>query len=443
VFVFSIFSFKTSTSELNMTATESKSNLVEAKATDPASKSDTRVVVGKMTEPEFNSHPCFPLSIATLQDLTDNRNKELLEKLGGISGLAGQLKVELSQGLVTNEAQVEGETEAVHAHVEHDLLPEGHEVSSFQARRHAYGTNFLPPSPPPSLLKLMWEALQDRTLLILMVAAILSIGFGLYMKTSGGDPHEWIEGVAIMGTIVFVVVVNAGNDYKKSLQFRFLSAQRGLTSMITVTRRLTLENAPAQTTIPQIHIMVGDIVHLATGDVVPADGVFIEGHNCCVDESSVTGETDAIKKKLDGDVFLISGSKIIDGMCTYLVTSVGPHSLNGRSVMALRSDTNDLTPLQLKLNGLANFIAICGVSAAVVIILVLLTKYLVRTVPTGFSGLSGPEIATSFLSILVTGVTIVVVSVPEGLPMAVTLALGYVLSASNVFSICVLTLIKH
>ncbi|KAJ3368427.1 hypothetical protein GGF31_006388 [Allomyces arbusculus] len=407
-------------------------------ANDAGAAAPAAAAASSTVKPVMTAHPVFPLAIETLQELTDNRNLALLADLGGAEGLARTLHADLENGLCSDEHGLPGEDKLDPADptaLAHDLLPEGYELDEkLKARRHAYGTNFLAPSPPPSLFGLMLEALNDRMLQILLAAAVVSIGVGLYMKFEGSDPYEWIEGVAILCTVAIVVIVNAGNDYKKALQFRFLSTQRGLSSTITVTRRATATAPAAQTQLPLIHLLAGDIVHLVTGDVVPADGILLNASNCKLDESTVTGETDAVKKTLDGDRFLISGSKVIDGMATYLVTTVGPHSLHGRSVMALRNAPPEFTPLQTKLNRLANNIAKFGIAGASVIVLVSLIKFLAIYAPKGWTKkepngaevhLGGAGIAQKIIKILITGVTVVVVAVPEGLPMAVTLALGY------------------
>jgi Ca2+-transporting ATPase len=121
-------------------------------------------------------------------------------------------------------------------------------------------------------------------------------------------------------------------------------------------------------------IKVGDVLHLEPGDSIPADGVLISGHGVKCDESSATGESDQMKKT-DGhevwqqiveghatrklDPFLISGSKVLEGVGTYLVTSVGPYSSYGRIMMSLQT-SNDPTPLQVKLGRLANWIGYLG-----------------------------------------------------------------------------------
>lgn len=121
-------------------------------------------------------------------------------------------------------------------------------------------------------------------------------------------------------------------------------------------------------------LMVGDVLHLEAGDSVPADGILITGHGVKCDESSATGESDQMKKtpghvvwqqivagratrKLDP--FLISGSNVLEGVGTYLVTSVGPYSTYGRIMLSLQTP-NDPTPLQVKLGKLADWIGYLG-----------------------------------------------------------------------------------
>lgn len=215
-------------------------------------------------------------------------------------------------------------------------------------------------------------------------------------------------------------------------------------------------------------IQVGDILHLEPGDIVPADGVFIEGHNLKCDESAATGESDAVRKldwqmcerlakaqandnharvndpldsgassesdvkpkakthavehKNTPDPFIISGSKVLEGVCTYLVTCIGENSYYGRTMMALRTEPES-TPLQEKLNALAELIAKLGSAAGLLMLIVLLIRYFVGWrygVPD-----QPTEIVMDIMKILIVVVTIVVVAVPEGLPLAVTLGKSF------------------
>lgn len=122
-------------------------------------------------------------------------------------------------------------------------------------------------------------------------------------------------------------------------------------------------------------LLVGDVCHLEPGDMIPADGIFISGHNVKCDESTATGESDQMRKLAADEVFtqmeagisnyrkmdcfIISGSKVLEGVGTYMITNVGIHSSFGKTMMALREDP-DPTPLQKKLNNLAEAIAKIG-----------------------------------------------------------------------------------
>ncbi|ORY75416.1 hypothetical protein BCR37DRAFT_384043 [Protomyces lactucae-debilis] len=173
------------------------------------------------------------------------------------------------------------------------------------------------------------------------------------------------------------------------------------------------------------------------GDVLPVDGVLIAGHNVKCDESAATGESDTLKKipgqeALDStdageafskkaDPFMLSGAKVSEGVGTFLVTSVGIHSFNGKTMMALQTETED-TPLQQKLNVVATTIAKLGGAAALLLFVVSFIEYLVRLRSNnGTPSQKGQE----FLDLFIIAVTVIVVAIPEGLPLAVTLALAF------------------
>jgi len=196
-------------------------------------------------------------------------------------------------------------------------------------------------------------------------------------------------------------------------------------------------------------IVVGDILHLEPGDLIPVDGVLPEGHNIRTDESAATGESDALKKvpadfalsntepnakgSSKFDPFILSGGKVLEGVGKYVVTAVGPNSYHGRTMMcmshyeviseflALRDEPED-TPLQVKLNRVADMIARFGGAAALLLFLILFIKFLAQLPG---STLDAGAKAQRFTQILIVSVTILVVAVPEGLPLAVTLSLAY------------------
>jgi len=183
-------------------------------------------------------------------------------------------------------------------------------------------------------------------------------------------------------------------------------------------------------------ILAGDVLYIEPGDLIPADGIFISGHNVVCDESSATGESDQMKKMSGDEVmahietgaslykldpFIISGSKVLEGVGTYVVTAVGVHSSYGKLMMSFTSE-NEPTPLQAKLNTLASQISKIGCVIALLLFIVLVIRFLVHLPNnTGTPSQKGQE----FLQILIVSITIIVIAVPEGLPLAVILALAF------------------
>lgn len=329
-------------------------------------------------------------------------------------------------------------------------------------RYKKYGDNKLPDRIPKTLWQLIIEALKDQTMLLLSFAAIVSFILGLYeyfFQPPEYDPEgnpikqvDWIEGVAIMMAVIVVVLVGAINDYQKELQFVKLNQKKQ-------NRKIVVIRKGKETLISIYNLLVGDIICLQTGDVVPADSILVEGA-CEADESSITGESDTIKKvdlhhaliKYNSnlpapsdstlslpdigdknstgekvpDCMLISGSKLLSGLGKAVVTSVGTNSIYGRTMMSLKVEP-DPTPLQERLSQLADSISVYGCVAAIILFSVLFIRFLFNTLlPNGkFHDLTRAEKGSKFMNIFITAITIIVVAVPEGLPLAVTLALAF------------------
>ncbi|CAG8471784.1 8508_t:CDS:2 [Ambispora gerdemannii] len=311
----------------------------------------------------------------------------------------------------------------------------------FSQRKRVFGVNVLPTKKTKNIFELMWIAMQDKILIILTFAAFLSLGLGLYEdfgpnsnKKADEPKIKWVEGVAIIIAILIVVMVGSINDWQKEKQFQRLNAKKE-------DRNLKVTRDGKEALISVHDVLVGDILHIEPGDIIAVDGVLISGHNLRCDESAATGESDAVRKSRyeeclnlsdqestsdaahhsKADPFLISGSKVLEGVGTYVVTAVGENSFYGRILMALRTDAGD-TPLQEKLNGLAERIAKLGGAAALLMLIVLLIKYFVNFrngVP------PATKAVEDLVRIIISTVTVVVVAVPEGLPLAVTLALAY------------------
>jgi len=146
---------------------------------------------------------------------------------------------------------------------------------------------------------------------------------------------EWIEGAAIIIAVLVVVFVKAFNDWTKERQFRGLQSKIELDQKFNVVR----ENAVRQ--VPIKDIVVGDICQVKYGDLLPADGVVVQSNDLKVDESSLTGESDLIKKHESRDPFLLSGTHIMEGSGKMLVLAVGEHSQTGMIFKLLGATKED------------------------------------------------------------------------------------------------------
>lgn len=302
---------------------------------------------------------------------------------------------------------------------------------SFFDRKRIFKDNRLPAKKSKSIFELAWIAYNDKVIILLTVAAVVSLALGIYesVTTKTGEKVQWVEGVAIMVAIVIVVTVGAANDWQKERQFVKLNKKKE-------DRTVKVIRSGKSREISVYDILVGDVVHLEPGDVIPVDGIFISGHNVKCDESSATGESDNLKKTSGDEVydaiethknlgkldpFIISGGKVTEGVGTFLVTAVGVNSSYGKTMMSLR-EPSQTTPLQAKLNILAEYIAKLGLGAGLALFTATFIKFLV-----GLKDIEGgpAERGQQFLRVFIVAVTVVVVAVPEGLPLAVTLALAF------------------
>ena len=392
----------------------------------------------------------FAFSPGQLNKTLNPKSLAAYKALGGLSGLAEGLQTNLLAGLSVDETSVSKRIsfdEAIRAShakkqseagelVDQNVLVTGHEVKDqFHDRKRVFSDNRLPAKQSLSIWKLFWNAFNDRVLIILTIAAVISLALGVY-EAVGQEPEpgegqslDWVEGLAIEIAVVIVVLVTGLNDYRREKQFVALNAKKE-------DRQVKAIRSGKSVLISVFDVMVGDILHLESGDSIPADGVLVSGHGLRCDESSATGESDAMKKTPghevwsrieDGtatsklDPFIISGSKVLEGVGTYLVTSVGVNSSHGKVMMSLQTENED-TPLQVKLGRMANWIGYLGTAAAGLLFFVLLIRFLAGL----SSNIRSPAMKGSqFLDILIVAITIIVVAVPEGLPVAVTLALSF------------------
>lgn len=420
----------------------------EALTPDPGHEADFK--------PDDNS---FAFSQGQLNKLINPKSLAAFYALGGLAGLEKGLRSNRKTGLSIDEGDLDGtvtfeeavaaargkhngngDTKGPIARVDSketkptEKKPSAASHDSFYDRKRLFSDNRLPVKKGKSIWELMWITYNDKVLILLSVAAVISLAVGLYQTfgathKDGGASLEWVEGVAIVVAIVVVVIVGSLNDYQKERQFVKLNSKKQDRDVNVIRSGKTIE-------ISVFDVLVGDVMHLEPGDMIPVDGIFIDGHNVKCDESQTTGESDLLKKRPADEVyaaivnhenlkkldpFILSGAQVTEGVGTFLVTSTGVNSSYGKTMMSLREDP-EVTPLQSKLNTLAEYIAKLGGAAGLILFTVLFIKFLAG-LPKNASTPS--EKGQQFLNIFIVTVTIIVVAVPEGLPLAVTLALAF------------------
>ncbi|KAL3849905.1 hypothetical protein ACJIZ3_011787 [Penstemon smallii] len=329
--------------------------------------------------------------------MVKNKNLDELRSFGGMEAIAKLLKTNTENGINGNEEEM-------------------------SKRQATFGSNTYPMPKPKGLLHFVVEAFKDTMILILLVCAALSLAFGIRQH---GASEGWYEGGSIFLAVFLVVVVSAASNFRQERQFDKLSKISN-DIKIDVVRDGRRQKASI------FDVVVGDVIYLTIGDQVPADGIFIDGHSLSVDESSMTGESDHLEVNSTHNPFLLSGSKVADGYSRMLVTSVGMKTSWGEMMSSITHDSNEQTPLQERLNILTSSIGKVGLAVAALVLAVMLIRYFTGNTENdnGFREFNGVDqdlndVFNSVLRIVSAAVTIVVVAIPEGLPLAVTLTLAY------------------
>ncbi|XWS24120.1 hypothetical protein CRYUN_Cryun28dG0073500 [Craigia yunnanensis] len=347
------------------------------------------VLSSEYDAPEEVKAAGFQICADELGSIVDGHDVKKLKIHGGVENIAAKLSTSIVDGIPTSKY-------------------------SINERKHIYGINKFTETPAQGFWVFVWEALQDTTLMILAICALVSLAVGITVE---GWPKGAYDGIGIVLSIFLVVFVTATSDYKQSLQFRDLDKEKKKI-MVQVTRDGLRQK------ISIFDLLPGDIVHLAIGDQVPADGLFISGFSVLINESSLTGESEPVNVNA-ANPFLLSGTKVLDGSCKMLVTTVGMRTQWGKLMATLSEGGDDETPLQVKLNGVATIIGKIGLYFAVVTFAVLVQGLFSRKLQEGTHWFWSGDDAMEMLEFFAIAVTIVVVAVPEGLPLAVTLSLAF------------------
>jgi len=339
----------------------------------------------------------------------------LKDKFDGIEGLTRKLRTSASDGLLGDD---------------------------LAKRDSKFGSNKKDPPQRSGFWSLFMDALDDLMLKVLIVCAIVSMTISMIFEKEHRE-IAWIEGAAILLAVFIVSFVTAWNDYKKEEQFLKLNEFNEAKNMVTAMRN------GKQTQINFSDIKVGDVVMVKPGMNIPCDAVLLNGSGVTTDESAMTGESDELNKgNLEKCLFrleefnenddgtertshelpspiLLSGTQIQTGEGWFLVVMVGKNSCVGK-IMAKLSQEVEMTPLQEKLEQIANDIGLLGTYAASITVLVLFIRFFIEQGMVGYNW--GENIGTyleEWFRYLIVGVTIIVVAVPEGLPLAVIISLAY------------------
>ncbi len=293
-------------------------------------------------------------------------------------------------------------------------------LTAEQVQKNAarYGENVLTRTKSDSLLKRIWNSAKEPMIVMLIAAGIIALIVNIIRSSTGGEA-DFLECVGIFAAIFLSVVITVVMEGKSAKAFEALSKINEDT-MVKALRNGT------PVILGQKHIVAGDILLLATGDKIPADGRLLESTELSTDESALTGESLPVHKSADCIIsdektpvaerfnMLYSGTYITNGFGKMVVTAVGDHTEFGKIAEELSGTDKSSTPLQERLSRLGKVITIFGVIAATIVFMSQLISFAMH------DGLILEEVMEAF----VTSIVLIVAAVPEGLPTIVAVSLS-------------------
>ena len=288
--------------------------------------------------------------------------------------------------------------------------------------RRLHGDNVLTPPEKESLWRKFLTKLTDPLIIILLVAAALSVGISFYEYFGlGHDATVFLEPVGILMAVILATGLAFLFETKADREFDILNKVNDDEPVRVIRNGLSQR-------IPKRDVVVGDVVTIGTGDEIPADGTLLDAVALMVDESSLTGEP-ACSKTTDSRDFdpeatfpsnrVMRGTKVMEGHGIFRADAVGDGTENGKVFKAAQIDNSVKTPLDEQLGRLGGLITKIGYAVAALVVVGRLGIYFSNE---PFEWIS---FITYLLQTVMLAVTLLVVSVPEGLPMAVTLSLAY------------------
>lgn len=288
--------------------------------------------------------------------------------------------------------------------------------------RDKYGVNILTPAKKTSPWISFLKKFGDPLIVILLIAGILSVGISFYEYIVLGESMQvFFEPVGIFIAIMLATGLAFLFEYKADKEFMILNQVNDDEPVKVIRNSKVVE-------IARKDVVVGDVVILSCGDEIPADGLLLESVSLDVDESTLTGEP-LCHKTVDEAHFnkdatfpsnaVMKGTKVMNGNGVFRVSAVGDATENGKVFTAAQIDNSVKTPLNEQLERLGRLISWLSYSVAALVVVGRIADFM----------LTEPYTTMTFiaycLQTVMIAVTLIVVAVPEGLPMAVTLSLAY------------------
>ena len=292
--------------------------------------------------------------------------------------------------------------------------------SEVSASKNLYGSNILPQPARQSFAHKLWENMQDPMIKILLVALGINMLF-VYMGQA-----DWVEALGIMIAILLAVLVSTWSEYSNENAFQRLHEEASRSSC-----KVWRDGSPTSVFVEEV--IVGDAVILESGDKLPADGYLVEGE-LQVDQAALNGESEPMQKisreiktvqaKKGIDLLdksqLFRGSVVLEGTGIMIVERIGANSLYGQLTQELKDEERD-SPLKLKLKALAQKISKLGYSGGVLIAVAVMLHKLIEAGGWAAYTSNWSVVFSDLLQALILAIIIIVMAVPEGLPLMIAI----------------------
>lgn len=376
-----------------------------------AARSIDSIDWGNAQMPDFSD-----ISQAQLIELMNKRGKEasdyLESQFRGVTNIVRKLHTSTKQGIIGFQ-------------------------KGLKLRQDTFGYNTIPLRPPENFAIFLFKAVLDWLLIVLIMWAVVSVILGVIFSDGCAGDDDWAEGVGVIGTVVVMVLVSAVSDFLRDQDFRSLEEK------IHRTRKVTVIRSKKQVEILNRDLVIGDVCLVKRGVVIPADGLIIENNGLVIDETIIPNGSGNRVKKNEDDNLLFSGSHVVEGCGKFIILAVGVHTqmaatgnpefrvprspgLSGpESIEAAveQEEENVRENLQSKLNKAAVYLSYFGVLLAVITIIVIIIRFSVFMYHDRQLGYK-PSHINEYIRAIIMGMVVLIISVPEGLPLAFTFSLA-------------------